>query len=242
MAADVMASEREFLAWCLQQSPVPRRKLATCCPNFLIISPPKTGSTWLADNLRCHPELFVATIKEVKYFSSYCEDFGQDWYLEHFAAAGGRLKGEASPSYALLPPARIRRLRRLLPGVKLVFLMRDPLARAWSHSKHVFRYRELNFASGPREFAAVAEATWQATIAQDWILASGDYLGQLQRWLAVFHTRSFTSAFTSRSPNGPRPCCATSSSSWASRRTWTSPPFPCASASWPGSRPNRRPR
>ena len=39
-------------------------------PQFLVISPSKTGSTWLADNLRCHPQIFVPAVKEVKYFSS----------------------------------------------------------------------------------------------------------------------------------------------------------------------------
>jgi hypothetical protein len=164
-------------------------------PDFLVISPAKTGSTWLADNLRCHPQLFVPAVKEVKYFSSYCDDFDLDWYLEHFVAAGGRLKGEASPSYALLPPARLRQLRRLLPGVKLVFLLREPLARAWSHAKHTFRYRELTFAAGPRDFAAVTEPMWREAVAQDWVLASGDYLGQLQRWLAVFPRAQFYAGF-----------------------------------------------
>src|SRR6185295_5025435 len=99
-------------------------------PRFLIVSPPKTGSTWLADNLRRHPGVFVPTIKEVKYFSCFFEALDFDWYLGHFGEAGGRLKGEATPSYALLPVGRIRLLRRLFPGLKLVFLMREPIARA----------------------------------------------------------------------------------------------------------------
>ena len=51
MQGAAAALEREFLTWCLQQPGVPRHKLATQCPDFLVISPPKTGSTWLADNL-----------------------------------------------------------------------------------------------------------------------------------------------------------------------------------------------
>src|SRR5215218_4326678 len=122
--------DRHSLLWCLQQAGLPRHKLAAL-PDFLVVSPPKTGSTWLADNLRRHPGLFVPASKEVKYFSLFGDWLGLEWYLDHFIAAGARLKGEASPSYALLPEERIRLVRDLMPGVKLIYLMRDPLARAW---------------------------------------------------------------------------------------------------------------
>ncbi|MBN9122104.1 MAG: sulfotransferase domain-containing protein [Planctomycetes bacterium] len=153
-------------------------------PDFLIISPPKTGSTWLADNLRFHPQLFVPSIKEVKYFSSLFKWLDFEWYCAHFAPAGARRAGEASPSYASLPLARIRLIRHLLPDVKLVFLMRDPLSRAWSHAKHNHHYREANF--DPPPGAGPTDEHWRANFAHDWPLVNGDYFGQLRRWSSVF--------------------------------------------------------
>jgi Sulfotransferase domain len=155
-------------------------------PDFLVISPPKTGSTWLADNFRHHPRLFVPAIKEVKYFSCFCNWLDLGWYLDHFRAARGVVKGEASPSYAILPPERIRLVRELLPDVKLIFLMRDPIARAWSHARHNFRYREARFADCHDDFDGVPESHWREAFRHEWILASGDYLSQLRRWLEVF--------------------------------------------------------
>lgn len=153
-------------------------------PDFLVISPPKTGSTWLAANLRCHPSLFVPELKEVKYFSSLYKWLDFAWYCEHFAPAGDRRAGEVSPSYASLPLSRIRAVRRLLPDVKLVYLMRDPVSRAWSHAKHNRRYREANFASSGTEPATPER--WRENFVHDWPLVSGDYLGQLRRWSSVF--------------------------------------------------------
>ncbi len=95
-------------------------------PEFLIISPPKTGSTWLATRLRRHPELFVPDVKEIRYFSSLFKRLDLNWYLRHFSSADGRVKGEASPSYCLLPVDRVRWILRLMPDVKLIFLMRRP--------------------------------------------------------------------------------------------------------------------
>ncbi len=156
------------------------------CPGFLVISPPKTGSTWLAANLRCHPQLYVPDIKEVKYFSSFFKTLDLNWYLNNFRFGAGRMCGEASPSYSLLPIERIRLIRLLMPEVKLIFLMRDPIARAWSHARHNQHYREANFGGCRAELADVPDELWQENFQHDWPLASGDYLGQLRRWLSVF--------------------------------------------------------
>jgi hypothetical protein len=157
-------------------------------PDFLVISPPKTGSTWLAANLRHHPDIFVPEIKEVRYFNSLYKRLNYEWYCKHFADAGPRLAGEASPSYASLPVSSIRQIRQLLPDLKLVFLMRDPVSRAWSHAKHNRKYGEANFATTAKDLplAEVPESQWRANFQNEWPLASGDYLGQLRRWASVF--------------------------------------------------------
>jgi hypothetical protein len=155
-------------------------------PGFLVISPPKTGSTWLAANLRHHPEIFIPKLKEIKYFNSLYKwlDFG--WYCTHFYEAGSRLAGEASPSYAALSLESIKQLHRLFPDLKLVYLMRDPISRAWSHAKHNCKYREANFADSDTDPTAVTDGQWRENFYHEWTLISGDYLGQLRRWLSVF--------------------------------------------------------
>jgi len=153
-------------------------------PDFLVISPPKTGTTWLTANFRHHPSLFIPNIKEVKYFSSLHRILDLDWYLSHFAPAENRRAGEVSPSYATLPVSMIRRVRDYFPRLKLVFLMRDPVARAWSHAKHAHQYREITFADLPHRPATDDE--WRTVLADPWSLLSGDYLGQLRRWTSLF--------------------------------------------------------
>ncbi|HEY3789288.1 MAG TPA: sulfotransferase [Urbifossiella sp.] len=155
-------------------------------PQFLVISPAKTGSTWLADNLRCHPRIFVPGIKEVKYFSALYKWLDLKWYGAHFSPKPGQISGEASPSYAALPVESIRAIRDLMPDVKLLFLMRDPVSRAWSHAKHTHRYREAGFADCTKSLEQMTDAEWLAAFADDWPLANGDYLGQLRRWRSIF--------------------------------------------------------
>jgi len=109
-----------------------------------------------------------------------------EWYASHFDPREGQISGEASPTYAILPLDRIRAIRELMPQVKLIFLMRDPVSRAWSHSKHLHCYREACFSACTTPLANVTDSQWQASFTDEWTMASGDYLGQLRRWLSVF--------------------------------------------------------
>ena len=65
-----------------------------------------------------------------------------------------------------------------MPDVKLIFLMRDPVARAWSHAKHNHHFREANFAACGAAIEEVTDSQWCENFTHDWPLASGDYLGQ----------------------------------------------------------------
>lgn len=57
-----------------------------------------------------------------------------EWYarLFHRAQQKGRLTGEITPAYATLDEDMFRRIRAINGNVKLVFVMRDPIDRAWS--------------------------------------------------------------------------------------------------------------
>jgi len=160
--------------------------LLPCLPDFLIISPSKTGSTWLFGNLRCHPDLFMPPEKELKYFCLRWPDHDLNWYLAHFREGVAKIKGEASPSYATLPESAIETLSLLVPKVRLVFLMRDPVSRAWSHVKHFYRHRMGGFSSFLGPIDSITDAEWLAHAAHPWIATFDDYLGCLRRWLRYF--------------------------------------------------------
>jgi hypothetical protein len=155
-------------------------------PDWLIIAPPKTGTSWLYANLREHPEAFVPPIKELKYFSQRFDIEDLRSYLDHFRDARGKSKGEASPSYSMLPWSTIRLIRRLMPDLKLIYLMRDPVERAWSHARHSFSQGEANFKGARGTIDEVTDDDWIVNLDDDWNRLSGDYLGQLQRWLSIF--------------------------------------------------------
>jgi hypothetical protein len=109
-------------------------------PDFLIIGAMKCGTSTLQAQLAAQPGLFMTTPKEPNFFSDDAVFArGLAWYESLFdAAAPGDLKGEASTHYTKLPthPRTLDRLAPVLPGRRLIYLIRDPLDRAVSHYIH----------------------------------------------------------------------------------------------------------
>ena len=129
-------------------------------PDFLILGPQRTGSTWLTYHLQVHPEVFLPHSKELYYFSDlvkkgprrsvssfteYLEQmrdspirFGRK-YLRCLIRCGRpyapKIRGEATASYATLPSDLIGELLAINPELKAILFLRDPIERAWSHAK-----------------------------------------------------------------------------------------------------------
>lgn len=109
-------------------------------PDFLIIGAMKSGTTTLQVQLSAQPGLFMSTPKEPNFFSDdSVYEQGTAWYEALFdAAAVGELKGEASTHYTKRPtyPDTVDRMAALLKAPKLIYVIRDPVARAVSHYIH----------------------------------------------------------------------------------------------------------
>ena len=107
-------------------------------PNFLIIGAQKSGTTSLFHYICQHPRVFANDYKEIHFFDHHYQQ-GANWYRSHFPLAGrllpGRCMGEATPYYFCHPHAP-RRIANLLPKVKLIAVLRNPVERAISHYFH----------------------------------------------------------------------------------------------------------
>jgi len=109
-------------------------------PDFIIIGAMKCGTSTLAAQLGLQPGIFLTDPKEPNFFSDdavFAQ--GRDWYENLFAsAADGDIKGEASTHYTKLPthPDTLARMSDMLESPKLIYLIRDPVARAVSHYIH----------------------------------------------------------------------------------------------------------
>ena len=107
-------------------------------PTFLLIGAMKAGTTSLFHYLNAHPQIATPEYKAPEFFVEESNwGRGIDWYRKQFPPTGPDVLaiGEASNAYAKYPrhqgvPARIA---AHLPDVRLVYVVRDPVARIRSH-------------------------------------------------------------------------------------------------------------
>ncbi|MEV6343648.1 sulfotransferase [Actinoplanes sp. NPDC051851] len=123
-------------------------------PDFLIAGVPKAGTTALHAALAGHPQLFLSKVKEPKFFLSggppptvggpgdvqtYQEHVWRraDYETLFADAPAGALRGEATPFY-LYDLLAHDRIATLIPDVKMIILLRDPVDRAHSNWTHLW--------------------------------------------------------------------------------------------------------
>ena len=115
-------------------------------PNFIIIGSERSGTTSLYQYLRQHFDVFMSAVKETNFFA-YEEgpadrpwDFGRDPFpvktLDEYRALfqgcrDEKAIGEASPAYFFSRHAA-ERIHRVIPDVKLIAILRNPVERAHS--------------------------------------------------------------------------------------------------------------
>ncbi|HWT97449.1 MAG TPA: sulfotransferase [Terriglobales bacterium] len=145
---------------------------------FLCIGAQKAGTTWLYENLKHQPGIWLPPVKEIHYFDhrrpstwkrltseathhkgarQHLFDCLRDvtkgkkkpndlslawhialgdrddaWYDKLFSWSDRQIAGEICPGYARLSAERIEALARRYPHLKIIYMLRDPVDRAWS--------------------------------------------------------------------------------------------------------------
>lgn len=157
-------------------------------PNFLIVGAMKSGTTTLLRHLERHPDVFVAP-RELHFFTRNFAK-GPAWYESQFERAGGaKAVGEKTPAYTSLIafPETPRRVHGLIPEAKLIWIFREPVARAHSQWWHAVRAgsETLQF---PEALAAEAErARVQPNLCY---VARSSYADQIEAYLRYFPVES----------------------------------------------------
>ena len=117
-------------------------------PDFVIIGAHKSGTSSLYGFLTRHAAIAPGVRKEIHYFSKH-HNLGEMWYRAHFPTNLSRrrfykktgqklLSGEASPTYLDFPTVP-NRMKDVLPNVKLIVILRNPVDRAYSNYHHALR-------------------------------------------------------------------------------------------------------
>lgn len=168
-------------------------------PDFIIAGSQKCGTSSMHQYFTQHPRLLAASIKEVHFFDGGLDPIwdkyadGERLYRSYFplrtvAQKKSALCFEASPDY-IFNPLAAERMAAMMPKLKLVVLLRDPVERAISHYFHELR-RGRETEDIETAFALEESRTMPALINSDFkdprfinlsYQLRGDYADQLER-------------------------------------------------------------
>lgn len=114
---------------------------------------------------------------ECKY---YFGGFDDEWYASLFANAGDRLAGDITPSYSILDKSAIEYIHGVMPNAKLIFLMRNPIDRAWSHAiKDFTRFKKIS----PED---IPEEEYLKHFSSPGSRLRGDYARTIENWTTFY--------------------------------------------------------
>ena len=181
-------------------------------PTYLILGGQRCGTTSLQAHLQGAPGVMGSFHKEVNFFNDNWAK-GAGWYRAHFPSErqvesvrddlGHRVAVGEATVYYLYHPLAARRVKQLLPHARLVVLLRDPVARAYSGYKLqvALGVEPLSFAEAiakederlgtSHADLASGEVTVSASHRRYSYKARGMYADQLRVWFEHFPRESF---------------------------------------------------
>lgn len=173
-------------------------------PNFFIVGAPRSGTTSLDLYLSQHPDIYISPKKETHFFAGnpFPSQFtgpgderlnrllilDEAQYAQLFACTNGsRAIGEASVFY-LSWPGTAERIAQEVPNAKIIILLREPVARAYSAYLLLVRdgRETLGFEESLNREAERKEKGFEPIW---WYKELSLYYSQVKRYLDVFGIR-----------------------------------------------------
>jgi hypothetical protein len=115
-------------------------------PTFVGLGSQRSASTWLHSVLKAHPQITMTSRKEVAYFGKQIQWHNLNWYTDLFRDPSGlptrAIRGDISPWYSRLRRHSVESLRRMIPDLKAVLIIRNPIARSWSQAMVELSFRK----------------------------------------------------------------------------------------------------
>lgn len=174
-------------------------------PNFLIIGAPKAGTTSLYAYLKQHPQIYMPPVKEPHFFAldnrgvSFQGPGDQtrlasavhqlETYKNLFTGVKDEIAiGEASTNY-LGSRCAPERIKQLIPEVKLIAVLRNPIDAAYASYLHLMR----NGDEFIKDFSVALQAEPER-IQKNWgwqwrYQQRGFYFEALERYFSIFEHR-----------------------------------------------------
>ena len=157
--------------------------------DILCIGAQRAMTSWLHNVLSLHPGTWafpdfspVTSTRKEAHFWDWNHHRGAEWYRFLMTPLDDRALGsmDFTPDYALMNDEQIKECKALNPGARVIYILRDPLARAVSALRMHTMWATDN---APADQVRIAfDRQFLERVGQARLQAHGDYAGNLQRW------------------------------------------------------------
>ena len=152
--------------------------------NFIGIGAQKCATSWVYACLYEHPEVCIP-VKEIHFFSRDRFQKGKEWYEKHFTSCKkGLINGEFSTSYLYSPEAP-KRIHSFYPNSKLIVVLREPAARAYSQYTNAIKAGEISKDILFNDYLRNEQSC----------IEQGLYTTQIERYLSIFSSKQILILF-----------------------------------------------
>jgi hypothetical protein len=117
----------------------------------------------------------------VWYLRFFFGRYSDEWYASLFTPAGDRVRGEITPAYSILESRDIERIKEMMPEVKLLYIIRNPVDRTWSAIKYNVRRASIRGGTGQSIDGMSLEDLRQMADSPGFLLR-GDYVRTIRNW------------------------------------------------------------
>ncbi|TFF89854.1 MAG: hypothetical protein EU548_06005, partial [Promethearchaeota archaeon] len=146
-------------------------------PNLICIGTMRSGTTWLYNVLKAHPDIYLCSFRKETHFFTFNYNKGLEWYKQFFPKVEKikdyKIIAEIAATYSFEENCA-ERVFIHFPDIKLMIMLRNPVDRLISDYK--YEKLKLNIKHSFKEF--MSEKTYS--------FKRGLYAQQLKNWLKIF--------------------------------------------------------
>ena len=119
------------------------------------------------------------------------------WYTALFSPKAGQIAGDITPSYALVNENIVAHICSLMPDLKIIYLLRNPITRIWSHAA-------MKFSNWGNGIDRIDEKSIKNFLDKKKTIRRSQYINTLQIWEQVYPKEQIFIGFFEQLKENPR--------------------------------------
>ena len=117
------------------------------------------------------------------------------WYASLFKPGKGKVSGDITPAYSIMNKVAVEHAYSIMPHAKIIFIMRNPIDRAWSHARMSFDKKWDLYEKCNGDFKNIDNKSLIQHFKRKGLVLRGNYIRTMDIWESVYPVDQIYYAF-----------------------------------------------